>query len=201
LPAFADVDRVVLSGSSAGGFGALYNFDRVQRAFGDTEVTLLDDSGPAMGDDYLAPCLQQQVRTLWGLDATLPEDCADCIDEAGGGLVNAVTYLATKYSDRRFGLVSSTTDGVIRLFFGWGYPNCSSPSGNLPANIFEEGLANLRDVVLADHDNFRVYAIDSGQHVWLLGTSMKDTESGGTNLARWVTDLVEGNDGWDHVVP
>jgi hypothetical protein len=193
---------VVLSGSSAGGFGALWNFDRVQQAFGTgVEVTLLDDSGPAMGDEYLAPCLQQTVRDLWGLDATLPADCADCTNEDGGGMVNAVTYLADKYSDRRFGLISSTTDGVIRLFYGWGYPSCSSPGGNLPASIFTAGLTNLRDVILADHPNFRVYTIDSGQHVWLLGTTMGVTESGGMNLSRWVTDLVDGNDGWDHVIP
>jgi pectinacetylesterase len=201
IPAFADVDQVVLAGSSAGGFGALYNFDRVQQAFGAVPVTLLDDSGPPMGDDYLAPCLQQQVRDLWNLDATLPADCADCVDQAGGGLVNAAPYLAAKYPDRRFGLISSTTDGVIRLFFGWGYPSCASPGGNLPAALFEEGLADLRDVVLADHDNFRIYAIDSGQHVWLLGTTMGATQSAGTGLGQWVTDLVDGSDRWGNVVP
>ncbi|HTM19647.1 MAG TPA: pectin acetylesterase-family hydrolase [Kofleriaceae bacterium] len=201
VPAFSDVTQVVLTGSSAGGFGALYNFDRVQTAFGATEVTLLDDSGPPMGDAYLAPCLQTQVRTLWNLDATLPADCVNCVDELGGGLVNSATYLADKYPDRRFGLISSTTDGVIRLFFGWGYPDCASPSGNLPAALFTEGLANLRDEVLAGKDNFKVYSIDSGQHVWLLGTTMGATLSAGTSLARWVTDLVDGNDGWDHVIP
>lgn len=201
VPGFADATQVVLSGSSAGGFGSMWNFDRVQTAFGDTPVTLLDDSGPAMGDDYLAPCLQQIVRDTWGLNATLPADCTACTGTDGGGLVNAVPYLASKYPDRRFGLISSTRDGVIRLFYGWGYPSCESPTGNLPEAIFEDGLTNLRDVVLADHPNFRVYTIDSGIHVWLLDTTMSVTESGGTNLSDWVSDLVNGADGWDHVIP
>src|SRR4051794_23421324 len=36
VPASKDVRRVVLSGSSAGGFGALINYERTQAAFGDT---------------------------------------------------------------------------------------------------------------------------------------------------------------------
>ena len=67
IPQSKDVKRVVLAGSSAGGFGALINYDRTQTAFGDTPVHLLDDSGPPLGDTYLTPCLQQQFRTSWNL--------------------------------------------------------------------------------------------------------------------------------------
>jgi hypothetical protein len=111
-----------------------------------------------------------------------------------------VPYLANKYPDRRFADLQHR-GSVIRLFYGWGYPSCTSPSGDLPAALFEEGLADLRDQVLADHPNFRIYTIDSGLHVWLLGTTMSATESGGTNLSAWVTDLVNGGGGWDHVIP
>ena len=46
---FARVDRVLLSGSSSGGFGSIYNFDQVQEAFLGVKVNLLDDSGiPSM---------------------------------------------------------------------------------------------------------------------------------------------------------
>jgi len=191
----------VLSGSSAGGFGALYNFHRVQQAFGATPVTLLDDSGPPMSDDYLTPCLQAQVRELWNLDASLPEDCTACRAGNGGGLVNAATYLAETYPDRRFGLISSTRDGVLRLFYGWGYPDCDNPSGLMPEQVFADGLAQLRDQVLAPYDNFRVYTIESGVHVWLLDTTMGVTTSGGTVLTDWVRALVNGSSGWGDVVP
>ena len=39
---------------------------------------LIDDSGPPMDDQYLAPCLQAHWRGLWGLDGNFPADCADC---------------------------------------------------------------------------------------------------------------------------
>src|SRR5688500_10363210 len=68
-PKSADIRRVILTGSSAGGFGALMNFHRTQQAFGETPVYLLDDSGPPLGDAYLTPCLQKMFREAWNLDS------------------------------------------------------------------------------------------------------------------------------------
>ncbi len=86
-PTFADPSHVLVTGISAGGYGAAYNYDRIATAYGyaDIPVTLLDDSGPPMSDEYIAPCLQEQWRDLWSLDDTLPAGCAGCFD-AGGGL-------------------------------------------------------------------------------------------------------------------
>src|SRR5262249_46178950 len=58
VPTFTGVTEVLLTGESAGGFGALYNYDRVAQDFCPTPVVLVDDSGPPMSDTYLAPCLQ-----------------------------------------------------------------------------------------------------------------------------------------------
>jgi len=96
VPTFADASHVLLTGSSAGGFGAAYNYDRVAQAFGCTPVTLLDDSGPPMADEYMKPCLQQWWRETWGIDETLPPDCTACTGPDGGGLSNFAKYLATK---------------------------------------------------------------------------------------------------------
>src|SRR4051812_15534557 len=38
--------RVVISGSSAGGFGATLNYDLFRRAYRDAQVALIDDAGP-----------------------------------------------------------------------------------------------------------------------------------------------------------
>src|SRR5512143_506258 len=124
VPQSKDVRRVILAGSSAGGFGALMNYDRTQAAFGTTPVHLLDDSGPPLNDMYLTPCLQQMFRDSWNLDAALPAGCTACNQADGGGLENAVGYLADAHPDRRLALVTSTRDGTIRSFYGYGYPDC-----------------------------------------------------------------------------
>ncbi len=186
LKEFPDVDRVVLTGSSAGGFGAAYNYDRVQQAFGDVPVTLIDDSGPPLSDKYMTPCLQQHVREVWNLDATLPADCADCTQSDGSGLSNLVTYLGDKYTDRDFGIISSTRDGVIRLFYGWGWPNCTNPQVPMPEGTFAAGIAELRDQTLKGYDNVSMYTIDSGLHVWLLENPLGLTTVGDKSITDWM---------------
>ncbi|NUO48548.1 MAG: hypothetical protein HOV80_06800, partial [Polyangiaceae bacterium] len=110
VPTFPNVSKVLVTGSSAGGFGATYNFDRIAQAFCPRPAVLIDDSGPAMSDEYLAPCLQTRWREVWGLDSTLPAGCPECTGPDGGGIANYVTYLGNRYPDSRMGLLSNDQD-------------------------------------------------------------------------------------------
>jgi hypothetical protein len=194
--------EVLVTGASAGGFGAAYNFVRIQEAFGpDVRATLLDDSGPPLADDFMTPCLQQQIRQVWGLDASLPADCADCTGADGGGLVNVIPYAAARYPDRKLGIVSSTRDGVIRLFYGQGWPNCQSPQSPMPEQKYAEGIADLRDRVLAPLDNVSMFTIESGLHVWLLESPVGTTTVDGTKLTDWIRALMTPGDDVPDVVP
>src|SRR5690606_4374057 len=59
VPTFPNVQRVLLTGVSAGGFGSAFNFAQVKNAFGQAvDVVLVDDSGPPMGSEFVSPCLQ-----------------------------------------------------------------------------------------------------------------------------------------------
>jgi Pectinacetylesterase len=206
VPQSQPVKRVVLSGSSAGGFGAILNYDRTQKVFGDTPVLLLDDSGPPLGDMYLTPCLQQLFRTTWNIDPALPADCTECREPGGGGLTNVLGYLAGTYPDRRFGLVTSNRDGVVRSFFGYGYPDCVAGAiGNpMPEDAYAAGITELREQTLASHTNFRVYTKDSGQHVWLLfepGKVTPRSDGTGEHLSDWLSDMLDPDAQWGSVKP
>jgi hypothetical protein len=206
IPKSKDVTRVILAGSSAGGFGALMNYDRTQTAFGTTPVLLLDDSGPPLEDSVMTPCLQQMFRDAWNLDAALPADCAACRQADGGGLENALPFLADKYADRRLGLVTSTRDGTIRSFYGYGYPDCVAGASDplMPEDVYAGGIAELRDQKLADHPNFRIYSKDSAEHVWLLfspETISPNTDGSGKVLSDWLDEMLDPSATWDSVAP
>lgn len=197
---------MILAGSSAGGFGALINYDRTATAFGDTPVLLLDDSGPPLEDSVMTPCLQKMFRDMWNLDAALPASCTACSQADGGGLENALPYLADKYADNRMALVTSTQDGTIRSFYGYGYPNCVDGASDplMPADVYEGGITQLRDVELATHTNFRVYSKDSMDHVWLLytpDTISPHSDGTGEHLGTWLTDMLNPDAKWDSVAP
>jgi hypothetical protein len=202
VPKSTPVSRVILTGSSAGGFGALFNYDRTATAFGQTPVVLLDDSGPPLSDTYMTPCLQTLVRNDWNLAAALPSDCAACTGADGGGLGNAATYLADKYKNRRMALITSTRDGIIRSFFGFGYPTCQTGGNPIPETDYATGIAMLRDTTLTGHDNFKVWSIDSDLHVWLVGRGALSTEvSHNVTLGDWITQMLGGASPWDSVAP
>lgn len=206
VPKSKDVTRVVLAGSSAGGFGALLNYERTQAAFGTTPVHLLDDSGPPLGDSYLSPCLQKMFRDAWNLDAIIPAGCTACSQPDGGGLQNALGFLADAHPDRRLALISSTRDGVIRSFYGFGYPDCVAGEAGfpMPEEVFAAGISELRDTALAGHDNFRAYTKDSGQHVWLLfqvESISPRPDGSGEHLADWLSDMLDPDAEWNSVAP
>ena len=91
IPTFPSVTKVLLTGSSAGGVGVAYNYDRVAQAFCPRPVMLVDDAGPPMSDEYVAPCLQKRWRELWGIDGTLPVGCPECGAPDGGGVAYYTT--------------------------------------------------------------------------------------------------------------
>lgn len=194
VPTFKSATQVLLTGISAGGFGAALNYDRVATAFCPTPVTLLDDSGPPMSDGYLAPCLQKQWRSLWNLQGSLPPDCAACTGADGGGIVNYVTYLAKKWPTSSLGLVSSTQDSVISTFFGYGTDDCTS-STPLPGSVYAAGLDELRKSYLSASGLWGTYFVDSVTHTYLLGPGFYTTVVNGTKLTTWVGDLLAGKPG------
>lgn len=196
VPTFPNVRRVLLTGESAGGFGATFNYDRIAQAFCPKEVLLLDDSGPAMSDTYLAPCLQARWRQLWNFAATLPAACTACSAANGGGLVNLTSYLAAKYPTAHLGLISSTQDSVISAFFGYGQNSCSNIDGVTPVPLsgttFTAGLNELRQNNLAGSSAWSSYYINSVVHTYIGGAGFYGTTVSGVKLNDWVSAFLSG---------
>ena len=154
VPTFSGLSQVLLTGASAGGFGAGLNYGMVQDSFGSVPVTVLDDSGPPFLTSDLPACIQKQWRELWGFDAALPSDCVECKNSDGSGLTDIVKYWHHKYPKAKVGLVSTMQDEVMRLFFGSANNSCASNnatalslSGGFTAAQYTTGLQNLVDDV------------------------------------------------------
>ncbi|WP_394829573.1 pectin acetylesterase-family hydrolase [Pendulispora albinea] len=204
VPTFPEVDQVLLTGSSAGGFGAASNYDRVAQAFCPRPVVMVDDAGPVMSDTYLAPCLQKRFRSVWNLTAGLPAGCAACTDPVtGGGLVNAVPFLTAKYPRGRFGLISGDQDSVIRLFMAFGNDDCRNVDG-APSDYdgakFARGLADLRDKYLKPAPNAGTYYVGTTSHTFLASSAFYSTTVKGVPLTKWMGDLIKGEPP-THVAP
>ncbi|MDC3959185.1 hypothetical protein KEG38_35350 [Polyangium jinanense] len=204
IPTFKGVTEVLLTGVSAGGFGAFYNYDRVAQAFCPTPVALIDDSGPPMGDTYMSPCLQQRWRELYNFADTLPADCVECTLPNGGGLANAWKLLGQKYPDASLGLVSSDKDGTISQFYGYGKNDCQNIDGLFPSSLsgaeYTAGLEEIRESFLKQSPAWSSYFVSATTHTYLGGNGYYNTNVDGTALTGWVKGIVDGADA-THIGP
>lgn len=181
VPTFPDASRVILAGSSAGGYGALANWWQAQAAFGDLRVDLLDDSGPTLPAPYAPASLVPVWRAAWNLAAIAPPGCAACAAD----LAAVVPFYGGAFAGRRAALLSYTQDAVIAGF------NLLSGSG------FESGLDALA-AEMAPYDLWRHFFVAGSGHT-LLGTL--DVAEGGVTVREFVTRMVTDDPGWTSVAP
>lgn len=191
VPTFGGVQRVLLTGTSAGGFGTAASAVLVQRAFMGIKVRAIDDSGPPLSGAYLAPCLQAKWRDTWGLDKSMLADCGSYCPDRDDFIFDYAQYWAKLYRDRSSGLIESSEDTIIRSFFGAGALECR---GNLLTPLlprkFREGLLEFRDAI-ADYGKFATFYPSSRQHTWLGDNSFYTARTGGISLLEWFTDILD----------
>jgi len=190
VPTFRGAPQVLVVGASAGGFGASFNAIRLARSFPESQITLLNDSAPLFRDDYVAPCLQQRWRDVWGLDDTLPPGCDACTTPEGGGLSALFGHTADVLPRANLGLISSTRDATISIFYAFGVDACSG-YGIFTGDQYQAGLYDLRDRVLGPH-GWGSYFIPGNTHVWTQSSTFYNTEVAGVPLTDWLADLMAG---------
>ncbi len=94
---FPDVERVVLAGASAGGFGALFNAALVRDRFTGVRVDVLSDSGPPV---EVPEEMTSEWKARWGFEA--PRDLLEELSAAD--------------PSARIGLLGSMEDAVLSLY-------------------------------------------------------------------------------------
>jgi hypothetical protein len=181
VPTFPGLDKVLLTGISAGGFGAASNYVQTAEAFAPVPVYDLDDSGPPMEDPYAAKCLQTEWAQLWGFDSTVFAECgADCPDHTNYTL-DATLHVVKKYPKVPFGLIDDTDDSVITLFYGYGANDCASVLIPTPltGTVYTNGLLDER-MKTAAYPNVGGFIFQGTDHTTLTMASYDTRTAGGT---------------------
>jgi hypothetical protein len=201
VPTFPKLGQVLLTGVSAGGFGAAANLEQTATAFGSVPVGELDDSGPSMSPPDVASCLLDNTRKLWGIDNTLIAACGSDCPDPSNYLSDYTHHLLKKYPTVPFGLVDTVGDAVISLFFGSGNNNCASAL--IPTSLtqaqYTKGLDDIRMAYASDpkFGSF-IFGDDTScncatQHTSLGGSTLDTVQStSGVKLSDWVTQLIAG---------
>ena len=174
-PTFADVEQVVVSGSSAGGLGAGLSWPLFVAAFPGARVDILDDSGPPvqpMDDRW------KDWQDVWNME--LPAGCDGC-DE---NIDKLVDYYRTQFlSEHRLALMSYDQDAVIATFLGM-----------FPWQ-FRDKLMDVCDV-FDQEDNAQYFVLSGSAHTMMILGYESIESAGGMPLWRWVEQFVNGETDW-----
>ncbi|HEY0134890.1 MAG TPA: pectin acetylesterase-family hydrolase [Nannocystis sp.] len=185
VPSFCGATDVVLVGSSAGGFGAVFNYDRVREAFAPRRVDLVDDAGPPLGPEWMP--IQTQMRAAWGSDLTAPAGCPACASRWDAFL----PYLGATAPEARLALISSLADTSIGPFFG-------GPIA-LPAD-YTAAMNEYADLTLGPVDRVEVFYLDEPHHVYLVD-DLAQTGPPAVSLQTWLTQMHSDDPAWASVRP
>ncbi|HYO72824.1 MAG TPA: pectin acetylesterase-family hydrolase, partial [Archangium sp.] len=168
---FPNPEQVVVTGSSAGGFGATLNYDLIRSTFPNAKVFLLDDSGPLLKSSAMPASLRASWAKAWNYDAVM-----DALDPAVKADYAAIyPALARKYPNDRMALLSSAQDQTIRTYL------------QLSATAFETALRDLDTTVLAPLPNTRSFITAGQGHTMLLNPASHSSQ--GVVLIDWLNQM------------
>jgi hypothetical protein len=185
--------KLVVSGSSAGGFGALVSYEAFRWYWPDAQGYLVDDSGPPLVAGDIPAWMRDAWYNAWHLGVSLDPICVNCRDDFS----LAISQYAGSYKQDRIALLSQTQDHVMSVFLG----------GKTGAQ-FEAALGRLEAARFTPSDNARVFFDAGTEHMLLTsetpvlsGSYVASHVTGTTSLTDWLELMVSDDPAWDSVKP
>ncbi|MEZ4466742.1 MAG: pectin acetylesterase-family hydrolase [bacterium] len=174
-----DLERVVLVGGSAGGYGALLTWHRVRAAFPGVRVAMVDDAGAPIPSPEFALARRRLWTAAWGFADTLPADCPACVDD----WARLVPYNLERAPGARAALLTAVADGVIADYM------------QIDGATFERGLA--RALAETADPRFGAFLVAGSDHVLMAGPYV----AGGQTVPAWLAAMQADDPAWGSVGP
>jgi hypothetical protein len=184
LVTFPNPGKLVISGSSAGGFGAAANYDYARKAWPNVKAYLIDDSGPPLEPGSFSAQLVQAWVSAWHIDQTLAPLCGDA---CAGDFSLFIPKLSQRYANDRLALLESLQDQTIRTYYG------------LTAMAFETALLQMTTDRLDPTQNFKYFYIDGQTHTMLGDPNRYRSRT--TVLTDWLRQEVSDDPAWASTKP
>ncbi len=212
---FPSPRRIVLAGSSGGGFGTIMAAYLVRYIYPGVPIDVLNDAGLgiARADD---PAFVARIIDEFGAREFIPDDCEDCI--ADGHITGLVRYLLDRDPQLRVAAISSWYDYVIAQVFLMTTPEAFRDSVDVETTALHDAHA----------DRYRRFLYDGEAHTALLGSvsgivgsdfgsvelppdaatllarvqlaSMYDQSIDGVTLAAWIDAMLRDDGAWRDLV-
>jgi hypothetical protein len=177
--AYPSPSKILLTGNSAGGYGAHAALPLVRELYPGVPIELANDSG--MG--ILSEGGQETLNQYWNSGAFFPASCETCIGE-DGNLTDYHKYQLAEDPNVRVGFLSTKQDAVVTV-----------ERGTLSGPEFERQLLQAIDELSeAFPERFQSLIADGDGHTFILRDFERSV--GGTTVKQWIADMLDNNANW-----
>jgi hypothetical protein len=178
--------RILLTGSSAGGFGTIYALPLVRALYPDVPIELINDSGVGVSRPD-EPEFTELLQSDWNAEAFFPASCDNCIGE-DGHLTDYHKWQLEQDDNFRLSLMSYKQDAVIAVTFS-----------QVGGEVFEEALLEeMADLKAAYPERVNTFIVNGSSHTFL--QSDLAVTADGVTVLDWVTAMLDGSADWVTVI-
>ena len=177
---FPNSRKILIAGSSNGGYGTFGTTPIVRLAFPNAELYVLNDSGPGLFR-IKEPALWPNLIETWNLTPMLPSDCPECKTQ----LIYLFDWLLNRDPELKIGMYSSYQDAVISNVVG------------INGEENERLLRSTTDQIHQNHpDTFKRYFIQGDSHC----ISDFYNQVNGITVWDWLDALVNDHTSWKDIL-
>jgi hypothetical protein len=181
LKHFPMPNKVLLAGSSAGGWGTVYHRGLVRSQYPNAELSVFDDAGIGFAVNNPA------VADEWGATTHRPPSCMEC--QTHPHMSYFVRYMLAHDPGTWVGDFSSYGDSVIRLF-------TFSPD----ADSFKQQLLTETAIsAQAYPDRYKRFFIQGESHT-ALQSQFHTAQINGVTVAQWLGKMVNRDPSWSDLL-
>jgi hypothetical protein len=177
---FPNSKKILIAGSSNGGYGTFGATPIVRLAFPDAQLYVLDDSGPGLFRPE-EPAVWPVLIKTWNLSPMLPANCPQCQDQ----LIYLFDWMLDYDSKLKIGMYTSYQDAVISQVVGM------SGAEN------EQLLRTASTQIHQNHtDTFKRYFIQGDSHC------IADfyNQVNGVTVWMWLDAFINDRPGWTDIL-
>ncbi len=190
---FPAPSEIVVSGSSAGGFGTFPGYGVMRVAYPDTPMLVLNDSGPGVQNNDDVDSVNER-RDNWRFQEFIVTACDECFQQPAF----LTDWALDNDSQLRVALFSYLNDFVISGFL------------NMEGDAYRDLLLDVSgEIQSRQPDRFKRYFVQGASHVILLGAGVGPdgvtadfdrVEIDGIGLRAWLRDFLSDGPDWRDLI-
>ncbi len=181
---FPHPSRILVAGSSAGGYGTFAGYGVARVAFPDTPILVFNDSGPGVQNPDATQDVRDRVAN-WNFTQRIPASCTDCDPQ--------YTYLLDwafqRDSELRVAMYSYLQDGVIGFFI------------DLDGPAYQQLLLSVTgDIQARNPERFKRFFKTGNNHTVLLSAEFYTQTIDGVTVRDWTQAFLDDAPEWRDLV-